>query len=773
MRRRPCLIFSFIIFIIIFFYLLLPAEARAFQVLFQDDFNDDDAAGWLEYSPWGYWKVENGEYQGSTVLQGSPESPSYSVAGDRSWTNYAVSARVKGEEGVDKVILFRVNESNNAYLLDLRSQFFSGGKDLVLVQRLGLGTSGTRIIKGAPYVNYSGQWYELKAVVENTEAGVVIKAYVDGNLVLEYLDTVNPLLTGAVGFEVWPGGYSLPTLGLRTTTSYDIITVTSLAPEPDPVILLPGLGASWNKEALICNEEVSWEEWEMTPGIHHYDGIIQTFQEALGEDFHVFNYDWTKPATQSAEALKTFLDSNITSHPDTKVDLVGHSLGGLVARAYLQEYPDNHGVDQVITLGSPHKGAPQAYYAWEGANFSELLKPELSLAATLLAFKYRGLRETLVNVVQREVPSLRDLLPIFGYLKNHRTGAEIPLGDVNHQNDWLLGNPVPSGLLTYIHTFLGNSGNTPRWLRVLPRSKVDELRGRWEDGRPINKEYAMGDGTVSTESATISEAPKTEFSGINHSGLVTSVEAQEALLGELGILDVSPTPGSDNVENGVFMAALLPLTCPADSSSTLSIRLTDPLGRTVGQGVPVNIPEAIYHPQDQMVIVPRAISGDYQVGVFGEPEEEYRLIIGGIGEIGDVWSDNRGKVGKKGVSIHQLRFTQEPEEFNLNLVQLAKSRLEELDVWLTTSDKPYKPAQAQIREVIKYLEQAEQQLNQGSGANLSQRLWAAFNRLDNLQDNTTNWQKSGKISAETADKILFETTQVRDYLLKALELLGE
>src|SRR3989442_7032 len=44
-----------------------------------------------------------------------------------------------------------------------------------------------------------------------------------------------------------------------------------------------------------------------------------------------------------------------------RVHLVGHSLGGLVARWYVQESGGAKSVDHCITLGTPHRGTLAAY----------------------------------------------------------------------------------------------------------------------------------------------------------------------------------------------------------------------------------------------------------------------------------------------------------------------------------------------------------------------------------------------------------------------------
>lgn len=64
----------------------------------------------------------------------------------------------------------------------------------------------------------------------------------------------------------------------------------------------------------------------------------------------------TQDIRLTAQALDAFADG-VRSHTGAaKVDLVGHSQGGLVARAYVKWYGGATEVDSLITLGTPNRG---------------------------------------------------------------------------------------------------------------------------------------------------------------------------------------------------------------------------------------------------------------------------------------------------------------------------------------------------------------------------------------------------------------------------------
>jgi triacylglycerol lipase len=58
----------------------------------------------------------------------------------------------------------------------------------------------------------------------------------------------------------------------------------------------------------------------------------------------------------ASRALNTFADNVRAQTGAAKVDLIGHSQGGLVARGYVKYYGGASEVDSLISLGAPHYG---------------------------------------------------------------------------------------------------------------------------------------------------------------------------------------------------------------------------------------------------------------------------------------------------------------------------------------------------------------------------------------------------------------------------------
>jgi pimeloyl-ACP methyl ester carboxylesterase len=77
-------------------------------------------------------------------------------------------------------------------------------------------------------------------------------------------------------------------------------------------------------------------------------------------------YDWRKDNAGSARNLAEHIDTAVQRHgADVEISLIAHSMGGLVARYYLEsgQFKDRAGfgrVRRLITLGTPHNGAALA-----------------------------------------------------------------------------------------------------------------------------------------------------------------------------------------------------------------------------------------------------------------------------------------------------------------------------------------------------------------------------------------------------------------------------
>jgi len=93
-------------------------------------------------------------------------------------------------------------------------------------------------------------------------------------------------------------------------------------------------------------------------------------------------YDWRKANEEAAGRLASVIEkADAQHHGDLEISLIGHSMGGLVSRFYLEsgDFANRAGfqkVKRLITLGTPHRGAPLALAAAMGMESRLFLNAE-------------------------------------------------------------------------------------------------------------------------------------------------------------------------------------------------------------------------------------------------------------------------------------------------------------------------------------------------------------------------------------------------------------
>ena len=89
-------------------------------------------------------------------------------------------------------------------------------------------------------------------------------------------------------------------------------------------------------------------------------GVFRPLRETL-ENAGFATASFTHAPGFGVDALTAKLSEFLSSLPPTvTIDLVGHSLGGVVARYYVQEYPRDRRIRQTVSLGAPFRGTRRA-----------------------------------------------------------------------------------------------------------------------------------------------------------------------------------------------------------------------------------------------------------------------------------------------------------------------------------------------------------------------------------------------------------------------------
>lgn len=425
--------------------------------------------------------------------------------------DYTLEAEVTNISGVDQQYIFKASpDKQNYYLVTYRYndnlwpqdnnnvklyKIFSGGYRLLGIYP---STSIPRSINITQKISH-----KIKVVLNQRN----IKVYFDELMLIDGIDEdENIFENGDFCLMTWGGDYSNISENI-----YDNIKIKENG--RNKIIILPGLGASWNAEAILTGSTSPSFQWRMTPFVRNYELLISGLENnglIRNQDYYVWNYDWRKPLEQIVNNFNNYVLS-LNLEEGEKINLVGHSLGGLVARVWTQDNPLR--VEQTISLGSPHYGSLKAYEAWNGAKIGDSLDIS-SIALNVLMQLQKKSFDTTVQTLRSYAPIVYDLSPTFTFLK--RNGLNVT---TNFSQYLVSKNNLVSTVGDKLLTVDGVGVTTKEWINLGERSLFDKVLGIWEEGRPLSYINGIGDGTVLKKSALILEADREEFTS-NHGEIV-------------------------------------------------------------------------------------------------------------------------------------------------------------------------------------------------------------------------------------------------------------
>ncbi len=370
--------------------------------------------------------------------------------------------------------------------------------------------------------------------------------------------------------------------------------------------------------------------WDFFPYFGNvYRGLIERLIASgftKNEDLFIAHYDWRQSNNESAtEFLKPIIYQAKQVSGANKVDLVAHSMGGLVARAYIQGPAYEDDVDQLITLGTPHYGAADAYMAWEGGTFPENWSPLIKLYTSLVEDSLQVAHQTLLTrpaSFRTYFPFLHDLLPTTDFVSldnapianNDLATHNLFLAELNDDLDDLknsidLTTMAGTGFDTLDHINLTSSPS-------LLIQTLDNFLNRWRDGHPIpdppEADTTAGDQTVTVASARLNNSDPVQ--SVKHDKLPE--ELQEEVVEALGADLAGPHLTYDLPETVLGTVILSPI----------EVAINGPNGEVLSPNTNT-FPDAQYLIDDaQLIILSNPPEGLYTLTYTGTDEGEYTII---------------------------------------------------------------------------------------------------------------------------------------------------
>jgi len=401
---------------------------------------------------------------------------------------------------------------------------------------------------------------------------------------------------------------------------------------PDPVIIIPGIIGSWEKNG----------KWQIDPIFHTYDDLRSAFlangyedgeDEENGGNFFTFPYEWRDSNKVNAVELKAKIQKikNETNRP--KVDIVAHSMGGLLAREYIESTYYQNDIDQLITIGTPHLGAPKDYIKWEGGGWMYDIYEIVGRTIFDHEAQENGFTDSFDYIRNRPILSIKELLPIYNYLydvnNNYSLRASYP---INYpQNDFLenLNKQEKIQMLRNVD-----------FTKIVGKMNVEEstisgynvvdsnISNFWEHGIPKDfynpifvdngLRYGDGDETVPLYSAEATEIPadKTIYFESEHNTLPTNAQQDilETLTGARPEEKINEWKIDDILIGLVF--------------SPVDIQIISPSGKRLGKdfetGEELNEIEGAYYSgfdtDTEFITIPNPEDGEYKILTQGNGE---------------------------------------------------------------------------------------------------------------------------------------------------------
>ena len=243
----------------------------------------------------------------------------------------------------------------------------------------------------------------------------------------------------------------------------------------------------------------------------------------------VVPYDWRLDIQSQINKLDSVVSQAIAASTDGKINIIAHSMGGLLTRDYLVATSSSQFLDKLILLGTPNLGAPKIAKI---INYGD----DLDFKINLGLFDVGILNTDEAKKISQNMPAVYELLPsrnyfsaIGSYIDDFSSGTDNFL-NYDETKQFLINQGRNSELLALAdayHVRDSTSINAPKIYNIVGCENFNTIGGFlvYPDGR-YDLGYTDGDGTVpfgsanSISSTTLTYYAPFDTTGVDHLGLV-------------------------------------------------------------------------------------------------------------------------------------------------------------------------------------------------------------------------------------------------------------
>lgn len=278
-------------------------------------------------------------------------------------------------------------------------------------------------------------------------------------------------------------------------------------------------------EYLLKNKYITFTNgkyYYIDPISDAYTKLISTlestpYEYVKNKDLFVFGYDTLETSiSENGKELSDYIESVLNQTKATKVRIIAHSQGNLVARSFIQDNEGYNYIDKFIMVAPPNHGVTKTYGIYnfgspKNVDITKLDPLKMNLQDDLLI----GLRTTMeldksddlakIEWVQKELDVAKDMLPV-GITNFMTDPGNTFLNKLNDKNS--IGYKNFKTISNKVSILYGSNLPTVSLYK-------DTVFGKQTDSANI------GDTVVTTESAKLGDGfTEIEYKNGSHNGLI-------------------------------------------------------------------------------------------------------------------------------------------------------------------------------------------------------------------------------------------------------------
>jgi pimeloyl-ACP methyl ester carboxylesterase len=340
-------------------------------------------------------------------------------------------------------------------------------------------------------------------------------------------------------------------------------------PELEPVIFIPGIAAStlklngselWLDVSLIPNDrkkQLTLNSSDMNyprsavkatdvlrepsggpvykPLLDYLDSLGYTSEHNYGvagcnaaaidsqTKLFIFPYDWRDSNIDNAALLDGYVQCIRSVHgEDARLNIIAHSMGGLLARRYVRDHPEQ--ISKLITIGTPWLGAPKAIHTMGTGEFMD------GSLFRRLAFQQAVISRDLLRRLVEYFPGVHELLPSRTYFENAGDpGAPIPFENPDTTGTAIRVAPCPFLPATCDYFDFRDTFDITLFPQSRPVRKNEDIHGQMQDNWSNDQGltdppratvfHVFGNGKLTISKVTLAEELDTRFASVHATGL--------------------------------------------------------------------------------------------------------------------------------------------------------------------------------------------------------------------------------------------------------------